>query len=142
MQYVSLPSILLRAEILNFLSRLLRCHDFTRSHRQDKIRYSYHLVRDQPPLYPCDLFLEQIPSNSPLFEPNLTARRFAETANAASKDIDVLFQMSKTWIIGPESRLKPANIVAGREEAENSHIKGKHIASHKSQVEIIEDNKL
>lgn len=64
-----------------------------------------------------------------------------ETANAALEDIDVLFQTSKTWIIGPDSRHKLRNIVAGRQEAENSFIKEKDIAVHKSEVEIIEDNK-
>jgi hypothetical protein len=57
------------------------------------------------------------------------------------EDIDVLFQTSKTWIIGPGSRRKLRNIVASRQEAENSFIKEKDITVHKSEVEIIEDNK-
>lgn len=75
------------------------------------------------------------------FEPNLTSLPVPETANAALEDIDVLFQTSKTWIIGPGSRRKLTNIISGREEAENSYIKEKDIMPHKSEVEIIEDNK-
>ncbi|OKL58146.1 hypothetical protein UA08_06448 [Talaromyces atroroseus] len=63
-----------------------------------------------------------------------------ETSKAALEDIDVLFQTSGRWVIGPGSRQKLRDIVAGRQAAESSYIKEhREFDSNKSQVEIIED---
>jgi hypothetical protein len=109
----------------------------------DRIKYGTYILWCGTNLVfiPLIYFLSKFLHSSYSFERNLSPRIVPETANAALEDIDVLFQTSKTWIIGPGSRRKLRNIVAGREEAENSYIKEKDIAAHKSEVEIIEDNK-
>jgi hypothetical protein len=45
-----------------------------------------------------------------------------ETLNAALEDIDTLFETSSTWIMGPGSRRRLAEIVASREAAQAMHV--------------------
>lgn len=46
-------------------------------------------------------------------------RSVPETQNAALEDIDALFETNPTWLIGPGSRKKLAQIVANRKAAES-----------------------
>lgn len=63
-----------------------------------------------------------------------------ETLKGELEDIDVLFETNPTWLIGPGSRKKLAQIITDR-EAGDAEVKGEKNVEPGASVEVIE-NKL